>query len=246
MRIEPVPSGPDPEHKRVLLDQALVLHRRNYRETSLLVELFTLAHGRMGVLAKGVKRDRRQAGGAWLQPFVPLLVSWTGRGDLPILTGAEARGAPLRLAQTSLFCALYVNELLLKLLPRQDPHPNLFVGYQNCLEQLAAGNDAESSLRHFELTLLEEVGYGLQLATEAESGRPIDPGRFYTYRVEMGPCLAADASDAIRGATLLALKERRFDDARVRVESKRLLRKVIHHHLGGRTLRTRDLFGSHS
>ncbi|HWP00979.1 MAG TPA: DNA repair protein RecO [Methylococcus sp.] len=241
-----MPSGPDPEHKRVLLDQALVLHRRNYRETSLLVELFTLAHGRMGVLAKGVKRDRRQAGGAWLQPFVPLLVSWTGRGDLPILTGAEALGAPLRLAQTSLFCALYVNELLLKLLPRQDPHPNLFVSYQNCLEQLAAGDDAESSLRHFELTLLEEVGYGLQLATEAESGRPIDPGRFYTYRVEMGPCLAADASDAIRGATLLALKERRFDDARMRVESKRLLRKVIHHHLGGRTLRTRDLFGSHS
>ncbi|QXP83582.1 DNA repair protein RecO [Methylococcus sp. Mc7] len=235
------PRSGDPS--RVLLDSAYVLHRRDYRETSLILELFTLRHGRIGVIAKGARRGRRGFA-AVLQPFAPLLVSWCGRGELATLSHAEAAGSGIRLQHTALFCGFYLNELLVKLLPAHDPYPALFIAYQGGLEALAAGGDTESALRSFELSLLEGIGYGLQLLVEAESGEAIQPNRLYTYRIDAGPVPAGDEADAVRGTTLLALRDRRFDIPETRTEAKRLMRRVIAHHLDGRTLKSRELFRS--
>lgn len=226
---------------RVLLDSAYVLHRRDYRESSLILELFTPRHGRIGLIAKGARRGRRGLAPA-LQPFVPLLVSWCGRAELATLSHAETAGSGIRLRQTALFCGFYLNELLVKLLPGHDPHPELFIAYRTGLKALAAGEDAEATLRGFELSLLEGLGYGLQLMADAKSGEAIQADRLYTYRIDAGPVLAPDQDGAVRGATLLALRERRFDAPETRAEAKRLMRRIIAHHLEGRTLKSRALF----
>ncbi|QJD31388.1 DNA repair protein RecO [Methylococcus geothermalis] len=227
---------------RVLLDSAFVLHRRDYRETSLILELFTLHHGRIGLIAKGARRGR-QGLAPVLQPFVPLLVSWCGRGELATLTQAEAGGSGLRLQHTALFCGFYLNELLMKLLPSHDPHPELFNAYRHALADLAADEDPETALRGFELSLLEDIGYGLQLVAEAVGGQAVRPDRLYTYRIEAGPVPATeDEADAVLGATLLALRDRRFDSPETRTEAKRLMRRIIAHHLEGRALKSRELF----
>lgn len=231
---------------RVLLDSVFVLHRRNYRETSLLLELFTLRHGRLALIAKGARRGK-QGLAPILQPFLPLLASWCGRGELSTLTHAEAGGASIRLQHTALFCGIYLNELLMKLLPSHDPHPQLFEAYRTGLEELAAGEDAETVLRRFELSLLEDIGYGLQLAAEAESGLAIQSDRLYTYRIEAGPLLAdTDGPDVLHGATLLALRDQHFDAPQIRLEAKRLMRRVIAHYLEGRKLKSRELFRNSS
>ncbi|MGI2323402.1 MULTISPECIES: DNA repair protein RecO [Methylococcus] len=237
------PRRGDPS--RVLLDHAYLLHRRDYRETSLLLELFTLRHGRIGVIAKGARRGR-QGFAAVLQPFVPLLVSWSGRGELANLNHAEAAGIGVRLQHTALFCGFYLNELLMRLLPPHDLCPGLFGAYRGGLETLAAGEDLETALRSFELSLLEAIGYGLQLRVEAESGEAIRPERLYSYRIDAGPVPAGDEADAVHGMTLLALRDRRFDTSQTRTEAKRLMRRIIAHHLNGRALKSRELFRSSS
>lgn len=227
---------------RVLLDSAYLLHRRDYRETSLLLELFTLQHGRIGLIAKGARRGK--AGLApILQPFRPLLASWAGRGELATLTHAEAGGADIRLRHTALFCGFYLNELLVRLLPLHDPHPELVEVYRTALAGLAAGRDLEAVLRRFELALLESLGYGLQLTADAQTGEAIQPDRLYIYRIDTGP-IVADPDDpvALHGATLLALRDGRFDTPELRTESKRLMRHVLAHYLEGRPLKSRELF----
>ncbi len=227
------------------LQPAYVLHSRRFRETSLIVELITRDHGRMGVLARGAlggKGARR----ALLQPFVPLLLDWRGRGELPVLADCEAADRPRRLVGRALYCGLYVNELVLHLCQRADPHSELFPAYVHCIDRLAqAGNDnrdLEPVLRRFEMQLLDELGTGLQLAVDAE-GRAIDPDRRYHYRFDAGPVRAPDsATDACRGDTLLALARGEFTSDRQRREARRLLRRVIDQHLGGRPLRARELF----
>jgi DNA repair protein RecO (recombination protein O) len=227
---------------RVLLDSAYLLHRRNYRETSLLLELFTLQHGRIGLIAKGARRGRTGMA-PMLQPFRPLLASWAGRGELATLTHAEAGGADIRLQHTVLFCGFYLNELLVRLLPVHDPHPELFEVYRTALAGLAAGTDLEATLRRFELALLESLGYGLQLTVDTQTGEAIQPDRLYLYRIDTGP-VAADADNpaALHGATLLALREGRCDTPEIRTESKRLMRYVLAHYLEGRPLKSRELF----
>ncbi|MDF9391602.1 MULTISPECIES: DNA repair protein RecO [Methylococcus] len=231
------------DQRRVLLDRAYMLHRRDYRETSLLLELFTLRHGRIGVIAKGARRGR-QGFATILQPFVPLLASWSGRGELANLSHAEAAGTGVRLQHTALFCGFYLNELLVKLLPPHDPYPELFSAYRDGLKTLAAGEDLESALRIFELSLLESIGYGLQLRVEAESGEAIRPERLYSYRIDAGPVPAGDEAGAVHGTTLLALHDRRFPSSQTRTEAKHLMRRIIAHYLDGRTLKSRELFRS--
>ncbi len=232
------------ERARPALQPVYILHRQPYRETSLLLEAFSAEHGRVGLVARGVRRGKGATQGL-LQPFVPLLLSWVGKGDLATLHGAEPRGAMLSLSGRALISAFYLNELLIRLLHRHDPHDELFAAYELALQRLAVLADRpEWALRLFEKSLLQELGYGLLLECEAESGEPIQPALRYCYHVQHGP-LAADKTDegiVLHGATLLALADDAVLDERGLGEAKRLMRAALAPLLGTRPLRSRELF----
>lgn len=227
---------------RVTQQPAFVLHRYPYGETSLIVELLTRDHGRVGVLAKGARRPLAPSRAA-LAPFQPVLASVSGRGELPTLTQVEVPVPGVTLSGDALWCGFYVNELLLRLLPRHDAHEGLHAAYGVILSRLAAG-DHECALRVFEKRLLQELGYGLLLETDARR-RPVDAGADYVYVLECGPVPVAEASQPgipLRGASLLALAREQLEDAPAREEAKRLLRAAFARHLGERPLHTRALF----
>jgi len=233
--------------RRVLLQPAYVLHRRDYRNTSLLVEILTAEFGRSALIAKGVRAPRSR----WrplLQPFMPLLISWSGRGELGSVTDVEAAGRPVHLSGERVYSALYVNELLVRLVQRHDPHPGIFALYGDSLQALARSPEAEPILRAFEVALLAELGYGLMLEHNASDGGPIEPEALYCYRVESGPVLASgrEPQDGVlvHGRSLMALGGALSWDAAARVQAKRLMRYVIDHHLAGRPVRARELYAA--
>lgn len=235
-----MPTGPS---ERPSLKDAYLLHRRLYRETSLLLDVFSREQGLLRLLAKGAMRAR---GGRFsvLQPFAPLSLGWTPRGAPPVLTAAEPRGKPFGLAGKILFCGFYLNELLLRLLPERDPHPGVFSIYERSLERLQRGERLDEALRFFELGLLEEIGYGLELGRDVESGAEIEPQRHYAYHIEHGPVESAPGPQTIRGSALLGLRDGALPGPAEIGEAKGLMRRVINHHLGGRPLKSREMFVS--
>jgi DNA repair protein RecO (recombination protein O) len=227
---------------RLVLQPAFVLHRRPYRNTSLLLDALTPEQGRIGLVARGVRTTRSRLKGL-LQPFQPLLLSGSGNGELLGLTAVEEAGAPIALPATRWLSGLYVNELLLRLLQRHDPHPGLFAAYQTVLEALADTGDEAAALRIFEKRLLAEIGYGLLLDTEVHTGTAIVPEGVYRYALEQGPCYASrtETGILISGKSLLALRQETFPNPAVLQEVKRLTRAAIGVHLQGRPLKTREL-----
>ncbi|ADJ29144.1 DNA repair protein RecO [Nitrosococcus watsonii] len=228
---------------KVLLQPAYILHSRPYRETSVLVEAFTPEYGRVGLVAKGVKR-RRSHGVSPLQPFCPLLLSWTGRGDLVTLTGAEATGPAFTLTGEGLICAFYLNELLLRLLPRRDPLEDLFSAYAHSLPSLRHARQRQQTLRLFERDLLACLGYGLILDHEVNSSRPIEAEQWYSYQLEKGPVrLPSNGLEGMKisGHTLQALAQGALADPVSLGEAKRLLRWLLAVHLGDKPLKSRGL-----
>ncbi len=173
---------------RIQQQPGFVLHQNPYSETSLVLEVFTPEHGRVGLLAKGARRPGNRSR-AFLKPFQPLLLSWSGRGELPVLTGAEPQeaSAALALEGHGLYCGFYVNELLVRLLHRHDPHPGLYRAYQGCLASLSANARRDAALRIFEKHLLQEVGYGLVLDRDIRDNAPVSPDALYDYVFERGP-----------------------------------------------------------
>jgi DNA repair protein RecO (recombination protein O) len=159
----------------IRLQPAYVLHRREYRDTSLIVELLTPDHGRLSAVARGARRasGRRPGQGALLQPFLALLVSLSGGSELKTLTSIESQEIRPQLQGETLYSALYVNELVMRLLHRDDPHPEVFESYRLALSQLAGGQATDLVLRRFEFSLLEELGYGFDLWTDGASGEPL-------------------------------------------------------------------------
>jgi DNA repair protein RecO (recombination protein O) len=232
-------------HDRVALQPGHVLRMQPYRDTSALVELFTRDLGRVGLVAKGARRSKGGAQGA-LQPFQAILASWVGRGDLGTLTSAELDGQPLRLQGRSLFCGYYLNELLLRLLARHDPHPQVYEDYRLTVARLADAQEAcalERALRVFEKRLLKGLGYGLLLEKDAEGGLPVEPERPYRYRLEKGPWPGEHGEGvSVQGRTLLALARESLDDAQCLREAKSLLRAALALYLGERPLRSREFF----
>ena len=186
---------------RVNHQHAYVLHHYNYRETSLVLELFTRTHGRLGVLAKGARRGPVRQRSS-LEPFQPLLVAWGGRGDLPVLSNVELAGDAILLRGDRLYSGLYMNEVLLRLLHRHDAHEHLFDAYRLSLKNLAAGASLEATLRVFEKHLLQEVGYGLVLDHEINDNAPIDPTAMYDYIPDRGPVRISDTNANARGVRL--------------------------------------------
>lgn len=229
---------------RVELEPAFVLHNRPYRETSLIVEAFGRDTGRLGLIAKGARRPKSGLRGM-LQPFRPLLLSWSGRGELGVLTGTEPDGFVHPLTGTALFSGLYMNELLMRLMHRHDPHPELFHYYRAALEALADGQTTEAVLRIFEKHVLESIGYGLVLDRDIASGEPILDDGAYRYELERGPTrIAPGDGEGLRvaGDTLLSLAREQLDSSRALDEAKQLMRVVLRRYLGDKPLATRTLF----
>jgi DNA repair protein RecO (recombination protein O) len=251
---------------RVTLNPGFVLHRREYRDSSLILELLTRDHGRVAVVARGARRPKARLNGL-LQLFTPLLVSWAGRGDLGTLTGAEPNGASTLRGRT-LISGFYLNELLMKLLTRHDPHPGLFDAYDRVLRELSACAVSTSetdlpeqrALRLFEKTLLAEIGYGLVLDRDIATGAPISEDAQYDYHPERGPVRVENGALEVRdpggpsraspsphsgvrlhGRSLVSLAAGELHDPESLRESKRLMRVVIGVCLDHRPLFSRAL-----
>jgi len=243
-------NKPEPQAARIAAgrhdaEPAFVLHAYPFRETSLIVEGFIRNFGRVGLVAKGARRPKSSLRGLLLA-FQPLLLSWTGKAELRTLTRAEWQGGQPPLPGLALICGFYLNELLLRLLPRDDPHERLFDYYQQALLALAQEPEPAAVLRRFELRLLMELGYALLLEREADSGAPVRVGQTYAYVPERGPVPLADTGTAettveLRGKTLLDMARDDYSDPVTQAQSKALMRLVINHHLGGGALHTRQL-----
>ena len=221
-------------------DIGFVLHRRPWQESSALLEVLTHHHGRLGLLAKGVQGPRSRLKGR-LQPFTPLQFQWAGRGELPLLRQAQEAGPCCLLSGPALYCALYLNELTLRLLARQDPHPEVFAAYAVALAAQSQG-PAEAALRLYERDLLQALGYGLQLRQCAD-GEAVQADGWYDYHMEHGPVVTgAHAPGAIPGGCLQALADGRLDGSAELQSAKRLLRRAVEHHIERRGIKSRELF----
>jgi DNA repair protein RecO (recombination protein O) len=240
--------------RRVALAPGYLLHHRPWRDTSRILEVLTREHGRLTLFARGVRGANAKLAPV-LQPFQLLLLSWSGRGEAPQLTAAERAAAASPLPQDRLLAAFYLNELLLKLTTPHDALPELFDHYHGTLEQLRGGTPLEPALRVFEngtplepalrvfeKRLLEVLGYGLDLSTEARSGRPLEPGAYYDFHPGVGllPARGAAAS-ALRGHSLLSLARESLHEERELEDARRVLQAALGACLEGRPLTTRQV-----
>ncbi|HRF13217.1 MAG: DNA repair protein RecO [Candidatus Accumulibacter phosphatis] len=230
------------QRHKVDAQPAFVLHAYPYSETSLIVDVFSRDHGRVALLARGARRPRSALRGV-LQAFQPLELGWAGRGEVQTLIKAEWQGGQPLLAGKSLFCGYYLNELLMHLLPREDAHARLFLVYAETLQRFANGTQ-ESDLRCFERALLQELGYGLTLETDA-TGIAVDVDAHYVYEIERGPVRLPGSGSSLRavsGRTLLDLAHEDFSDPRSLAEAKQLMRTLINHYTDGKSLASRRIF----
>ena len=228
-------------------ERAYVLHARPWRETSLLVEVLSEQHGRIGLVARGVQGPKRHSLRAALQPLQHIRFEAVQRGELAQLSAAEALDAAPQLDGAAVLAGFYVNELLVRLAPRQDPHPELYLLYGQVRTRLSAGEPLAWTLRRFERDLLEALGVGLAFEVDGD-GAGIDPAARYRLDPEEGPRRlrserAGERRDTSTGRALLALAA----DAQPETEdlaSLRLpLRAVLLHHLGGRGLKSWEMLG---
>ncbi|MAF84404.1 MAG: DNA repair protein RecO [Gammaproteobacteria bacterium] len=233
---------------RIEFEAAFLLHANPYRESSQVIEVFSQDHGRVGLVARGSRRPKSR----WksvLRPFQPMRMSWSGRGTLQTLRAAEPTSLPLAFTGMCLMAGYYLNELLIALLHRCDPHPDLFAHYGSALAMLAAGEELEPTLRRFELALLSEIGYGLVTDRDAVEGQPVCAESWYEYFADQGPVPIAPGSVAdgrlvVTGADLTAIGNGVFDRPESLPLAKRLLREKLNWHLGGRALKTRQVIAS--
>jgi len=231
---------------------AYILHKRAYRETSSILEVLTKDHGRVALMARGCRGARSKIAGNLLL-FTPLLISWQGKGSLPYLKSVERADlkAPV-LKNRALLSAMYINELLMYLLHKDDVQEAVFEHYHHCLYGLEEEGNLEITLRQFEIKLLELLGFGLNVQTEADTGAAIEADAQYLYHLEHGPVLYRDAASAphskllISGDCLLALADESYpllaENKQYLLELKRLMRALINFHLGNKKLKSRELF----
>lgn len=224
---------------------AFVLHSYPYRETSLIVEVFSRDYGRVSLMARGARRPRSAIRGL-LMGFQPLELGWSGKGEVLTLMKAEWQGGLPLLSGQALFCGYYLNELLINLLPREDAHQTLFAHYAEMLARLAAaeGKVPETDLRWFEKCLLQELGYGLTLSHDSD-GEPVRADFVYNYRIEHGATRVLHHTNSpllVSGQTLLDMDADDFTSPKSRSEAKQLMRALMSHYLGGAVLESRKIF----
>lgn len=228
--------------QRIQNEPAWLLHHRPFRDSSQILDILSLDQGRLAVVAKGSRGAKSKLRGI-LRPFLPLQLSWFIRSDLGTLTGAEMNGAPLSLSGDALLSGYYVNELILKLLHRHDPQPEIFAAYSRTIERLAGSQDVAPYLRQFEIELLRILGYALNLDHDTETTEPLRPQQQYEYRVEQGlvPVSDRDGPMVFRGAEIDAIRNQQFADPAVLKNAGSLLRNVIAYHLDGKELKSRKV-----
>jgi DNA repair protein RecO (recombination protein O) len=232
---------------RIAGQPAFVLHSYAYKETSLIIDVFTRDYGRVALIAKGAKRPHSKLRGV-LQTFQPLSLGWSGKSEVRTLTAAEWVGGMLPLEKSGLLCGFYLNELLVKLLARDDPHPALFdhyvtTHYVTTLNQLAHNEPAPIVLRKFELALLKETGVAGNFSICTVTSSAVEPGQTYVVDPERGPrpARAADNWPRVSGQTLLDMEREDYAQPAAQSESKYLMRFLLAHHLAGTPLNTRQI-----
>ena len=227
---------------RIQQQPGYLLHQRPFRDSSQILDVLSLEHGKLSLVARGSRSSRSKLAGV-LRPFQPLKLSWAARTDLGTLTGAEINGRLQTLTGDAMMAGYYVNELLLYLLHRHDPQPEVFAAYEQTLTALAANHDVAACLRHFEMELLRLLGYALNLETDARDDTPLQEQASYEFRPLQGavPVERREGSMVFTGASLSAIGRQEFDDPDTLKAAGRLLRQVIHYHLDGRELKTRKV-----
>ena len=231
------------ERNRQESREAFVLHGHPYSETSLLLEVFTRPFGRMAMIARGARRPRSALRGVLLA-FQPLALSWFGKGEVKTLARAEWVGGQPLLKGEALLCGFYLNELLLRLLPREDAHDALFAQYHVALQRLASGEESAPVLRAFEKALLKELGYAMTLERDSASGRGIDAQKTYIYDPERGPVEmnGADVEPLLVGQTLIDMARDDYRNPVTQQQAKSLMRALINHRLDYQPLKSRQVF----
>jgi DNA repair protein RecO (recombination protein O) len=225
--------------RRAQLAPGYILHHHPYRDTSRILEVLTRDAGRISIFARGVRGPKAKLASE-LQPFRLLLLSWSGKGEAPMLVGAESAPDQGTMPPACLMSGFYLNELLLKLTQRHDPVPGVFDTYHATLEALKHGAPLEASLRIFEKRLLELLGYGVELDVDARTGAGIAPDAYYHFRPGYGVFPAAEeAAGAVLGASLIRLAREELETARELDDAKRLLQAALAQCLEGRELTTR-------
>jgi len=228
---------------RITLQPAFILHSKPFSDTSLIIDFLTLDYGRISLFARGVRSSRSHMRSI-LQPFLPLLISWAGKTDLPVLSKAEASNLALNLSGDRLLSGFYLNELITRLLQRHDPHPQTFHSYQTTLVALETTAKPELPLRLFEKQFLADIGYGLQLAYDV-ADNPIAKDSYYTYVYGEGFKVNAEAElsgDLFPGSSIVAMLQGTLSTSVEFRDAKRLMRLVIAAVLGGKPLKSRELF----
>jgi len=227
------------------LQKGFVLHSRLWRETSLLIDVFTENHGKIALCARGV-RAKKSPKRSLLQPLTPLFLSWRGRGELATLTVVEPASVAIKLSGDCLFSAFYINELLVRLLHRHDPHPLLFYQYQKTLALLSSPELLEQTLREFEIQLLKSIGYGLTLDHDSE-GEQINENVSYLLNIDgMFQAIENKSNDnhsrIFIGRNLISIAEHNWQNTAALNDAKRLIRLSLQPLLGDKSLQSRNLF----
>jgi len=228
------------------LQRCFVLNRRPYSETSLILDVFSEEQGRVSVLSKGARSKRSALKGA-LQPFTPLLLKWSGKGEMKTLRQAEAISLAMPLTGINLYSAMYLNEIVGRVLSAEVPMPALFHDYLSALTELAQCENPEPALRRFELSLLNAMGYGVDFFSCAGTGKAIEPEMTYRYREQKG-FIASVRRDNLTffGNELIAMGERHFVSKNQLKAAKRFTRMALKPYLGSKPLKSRELFGTYS
>ena len=229
---------------RVALTPCFILHCRLYRETSMLLDVFSQEYGRISLIANGVRRAKSKYQGL-LQPYQRLLMAWRGKTELMTLTDAEIDAESYQLFNDRFITGCYVNELIIRLLHRHEPHPQLFTSYDRVLRQLTTTDNIQAALRIFEKNFLQSIGYGLILDREIKSGRRIHKNSNYYYLIGLGPTQAPSPTAcqlSISGQSLLALHHEELHSDKEFAELKKLTRFVLRHYLGEKPLASRALY----
>jgi DNA repair protein RecO (recombination protein O) len=220
---------------------AYILHQQQYRESSLIIDVLTRDLGRVSLIAKGVRKTKSKTIGL-LRPFVALSLSFVGKGDLKTLTDVEKIGVTDELPGLALYCGFYINELVCNFLHKDDPHPEVFEDYRHCLSGLAQNTQIEAALRTFELDLMDNIGYGINLGYDLHHEKPVALNKKYRFNRDMG--IIEDTDGPFSGAALMAMAQRNFEDPQTLIAAKLLMRAVIDTHLQGKRLNSRAVINS--
>lgn len=229
---------------KVELTPCYILHRRDYKESSLILEVFSREHGRINLIAKGAKRNKKQQG-IKHNLYQKYQMSWVARSELGTLTDIELLSLSNSLKPEVMMTGFYMNELMLRLLHKHESHPELFDSYDMTINQLLNDMPEQIVLRYYEKTLLQSLGYGVILDHEVETGEALNPEKDYYYKFDFGPSSAtvnAEPGINVSGKTLLELDAETLSDIKNINEAKILLRSILNQHLGEKPLASRELY----